>query len=833
MTPTRNPALSVARASARHPAVAVGAWLLLVGLCVWAGQAVGLVSATPIDLGSGDSLRAAELAHEAGLTDDAAEYVLVGPGPSGTADPSQLRATVDDLAQALARNDQVDQVGQAAVPSTDGTWLLLSLTLKGDPQTAYQRVDPVRAVTAQVAAAHPDVTVEQTGAASLTQGRRDQVHKDMAISERLSIPITLAVLVVVFGAFVAAVVPVVLALTAVAGATGLSAVVSHVVPDSGLTSNVILLIGMAVGVDYSLFYLKREREERSHGAGARRAVERAAQTSGHAVVFAGGAVIVSLAGLYLANDTGFLSLAWSAILVVVVAVLGSLTVLPALLMLLSRFLDRPRVPFVWRATNQTRQPRLWPALLRPSLAHPALTMAATVVVLLAAAAPILSLRLAAQQTDEMPAKIPAVAALHTMNDHFPQVGSSFLVVVRAPQSQSATVRARLEGLAAAQSADVGAPAQVLTSADGRTSTVAVVAAVDASSGAADDYLLHLRRTLVPEALRDVPDAKAVVGGSTAMDYDFAHNMRSRLGWVVGFVLLFNLVVMASTFRSLVVGAATLMMNLLSTGAAFGALSVVFQHHWFDALLGYATTGKVISWVPLFLFVVLVGLSMDYHVFVLNRVHEAAQTGVPHRDAVRDGIVRSSGVVTSAAMVMVAVFSLFGILSSFQDFIQLTLGLTVAVLVDVIVVRGFLLPATLLVLGRWAWWPGPLSRPRPTPAPLAERPSPRLPAWVPTRAEVRLAAVRTEAATDADDTAGTPGTPVSPTPSPLAPSAPAPTWVYPPHLLTTTRRQPQASPAAPSSPTRATVTTPRRHVEPDPDQTPVRGVPAVPWVDKPG
>ncbi len=712
--PRRHLTLSLARASARHPGWAVSGWLVLIGACVGAAQVVGTVSATPVDLGVGPSGRAAELLHDAGLTDSATEYVLVGPRPGASVDPSRLDATARDLAYELGRQDQVEQVGQP-FPSDDGTWLLLPFTLRGDPETAYERVDTVRTATVRVADRHPDVTVEQTGAASLMAGTADQLDRDFVTAETLSIPVTLLVLLVVFGAFVAAVVPVVLALTAVVGAVGLSALVSHVVPDSGMSSNMILLIGMAVGVDYSLFYLRREREERRKGASRIDAIETAAATSGHAVVFSSAAVIVSLAGLYLVGDTAFMSLASAAILVVAVAVVGSLTVLPALLVLLARFLDRPRVPFVWRLTNRAqtedRPARFWPALLRPALARPALTMVVTMLALAALALPVRSLALATPKAEDLPASIPAVTTLHTMNTVFPQVGSAFAVVVQAEPAQAPQVRAALEGLVATQAGDPGAPAAVRTSADGRVSTVTVLSASDATSDAAKDYLLALRERLVPEALGDVPGAEAVVGGDTASDYDYDQNMRSTLVWVVGFVLLFNFLVMAASFRSLVVGVATLVMNLLSTGAAFGVLVLVFQHHWADGLLGYTTTGTVVSWVPLFLFVVLVGLSMDYHVFVLNRIHEAARSGTPHRDAVRGGIVRSAGVVTSAAVVMVAVFSVFGALS-FAEFKQLAVGLGVAVLLDVIVVRGFLLPAILLVTGRSTWWPGPVSRLRP-------------------------------------------------------------------------------------------------------------------------
>jgi RND superfamily putative drug exporter len=706
--------LRVARGSARHPVWAVVAWLLLIVGCVYLSMVVGVKSATPVDLGVGPSGRAAQIAQEAGLTEPATEYVLIGNRAGHSANKQERSKAAQGLRATLKRSKGVAEVGPS-IQSKDGRWTMLPVTMSGDPETAADRVGAVRSLTARGAAEHRDLVIEQTGTASISAGIDDQLGNDFAKAETLTVPITLAVLLIVFGAFVAAVIPIVLALTCIAGAVGLSAVVSHVVPDSGTTSNMILLIGMAVGVDYSLFYLKREREERRAGADRRTAIENAAATSGHAVLFSGAAVIVSLAGLYLADDPSFNSLASAAILVVAVAVVGSVTVLPALLMLLTRVLDRPRVPFVWRLTNrkEERAPRFWPAMLRPSLARPATTMFLTILALAALAVPALDLSLATQKASDLPAKIPAVAAYNHMNNAFPQIGSSFTVAVRSDASASPQVKKSLATLSQSAAgaglvADSSAPLQIATSPDRRTSTINLTSQKAANSGAAQAELRKLRQTLVPGAFAAIPSAKAFVGGETAASFDYDKQQKDKLPMVIGFVLLFNLLVMAFMFRSIVIGAVTLVMNLLSTGAAFGVIVLVFQHPWANSLIGYTSTGTVISWVPLFLFVILVGLSMDYHVFVLHRVHEEARSGASHRDAVRNGIVHSAGVVTGAAVVMAAVFSVFATLS-FPEFKQLAVGLGVAVILDVVIVRGFLLPATLLVTGRWTWWPGPLSR----------------------------------------------------------------------------------------------------------------------------
>ena len=701
--------LRVASASARHPMWAIAAWILLIAACVLLSTIVGTRAATQVDLGVGESGRASSLLQDADLIEPAAEYVLIGPRTKGSADAAEREDAAGDVADALRDVSDVSAVGEP-VTSDDGEQTLLPVTMSGDPVTASERVGSLRSVTAAVAADHPDLLIQQTGAASLGAGVNDQLDADFVTAEALTIPVTLLVLFIVFGAFVAAVVPLVLALTCVVGAIGLSALVSHVVPDSGTTANMILLIGMAVGVDYSLFYIKREREERRAGASRLSAIEKAAATSGHAILFSGAAVVVSLAGLYFVGDVAFMSLASAAIIVVAVAVVGSITVLPALLMLLSRFLDRPRVPLVWRLTNRkTDAPaRFWPAVLRPSLARPAMTMILTCLALVALSLPALQLSLETQKPENLPKRIPAVAANDDLNDAFPQIGSSFSVAVRADAAEADDITAVLSDLSGAFSTGGAAPSQVRLSSDRRTSTTEIMTPSAPDSAAAQDELLRLRKTLIPASFRDVPSGEVVVGGQTAADYDYDHNMKDKLPFVVGFVLLFNVLVMTFTFRSLVIGLVTLLMNLLSTGAAFGVLVLVFQHDWANRVLGYTSTGSIISWVPLFLFVVLVGLSMDYHVFVLHRVLEGTRAGDPLRTAVSRGIVRSAGVVTGAALVMAAVFSVFATLS-FPEFKQLAVGLGVAIVLDAVVIRGFLLPATLLVTGRWTWWPGPLSR----------------------------------------------------------------------------------------------------------------------------
>jgi RND superfamily putative drug exporter len=535
----------------------------------------------------------------------------------------------------------------------------------------------------------------------------------------LSLPVTLVILIVAFGALLAAAVPVLLALTSVAAALGLSALTSHLLPVTDTTSSVVLLIGMAVGVDYSLFYVRRAREERARGRTPLDAVEIAAATSGRAVVISGGTVAVAMAGMFLSGSAIFSSLAVGAILVVAVSVLGSITVLPAVLAKLGRWVDRPRVPFLHRLTMRPgRPPRLWPALLRPTLRRPAVALGLGAGALALLALPALGMRTSLPGTDDLPRSIPALQTYDRLTTAFPTEGASDEVVVRAAPGQAGAVRAALLDLSGRTAADphfaVDREPALDVSADGRISRLSVHVRDTAESQGAKDALSLLRTRLIPDTVGRLPGAEAAVTGDTAPSVDFSRLLADRLPLVVGFVLGLTFLLVLWTFRSVLVAATAIGLNLLSVGAAYGLMVLVFQQTWAEGLLGFRSNGAIVAWLPMFLFVVLFGLSMDYHVFVVSRIRELAMRGMPTRDAVRQGIVGSAGAVTSAAVVMVAVFAIFGTLSGLE-FKQLGVGLAAAVLIDATLVRAVLLPAAMTLLGRWNWWaPALLHRRRPAP-----------------------------------------------------------------------------------------------------------------------
>ncbi|MFG1621316.1 MMPL family transporter [Kribbella sp. NPDC049227] len=695
----------VARWSAIHPWRAIGLWLLLVVVAVGMSVVIPKQQMQSKDTWVGQSGQAAEMIEQAGLGDRPAETVLL-TDPDGRLDKAAATTAMTQLRQKLTALDSVQAVGQP-VWSGNGKAALLPIELKGTADDAADAIEKVVATTAEVQQANPDLSIAQAGTASLDAGIWKQVGSDLAKAEKLSLPITFVLMLLAFGALIAAGIPVLLAFSAVGAALGFYAPLSFLFPDGGSVANVVLLIGMAVGVDYSLFYLKREREERRKGRSTLDAVEIAAATSGHSVVVSGLAVIVSMAGLYVAKDMTFASMATATIVVVAVAVLGSLTVLPALLAKLGHRVDRPRVPLLWRLNRRIGPGGISRRILAPVLSHPRAALSVSILAVAALAVPALGMKTEPSDLNTLPQSIPEVRTFKALQENFPsQGGLSYDVVARGEDAVAA-----LTGLqdSAVQSGKFVVPqGDAIRQADG-TAVLTLVSVLPESSANAETALNQLRSDFVPASLGSVP--AWAVGGEQAESVDYGNNQRDKLPWVIAFVLALTLVMMAITFRSLAIALLTTVLNLASVAACFGILALVFQHSWAEGLLGFTSSGFVVSWIPLFLFVILVGLSMDYHVFVLGRIREGVAEGLTPREAVRKGVTESAGVVTSAAAVMVSVFAVFATLGMLE-MKQMGIGLAVAVLIDATLVRIVMLPSVLVLLGRKAWWPNRLHRQQP-------------------------------------------------------------------------------------------------------------------------
>ncbi len=702
-----NLAARCAHWSSTHWKTAVVGWLSLVVALTWLGGAVGSRQITNVESSSGESAVAERILAGAGFDDHAGESVLVQSSSARAGEPA-FRAVLADVRDRLSGLEHVQRVqspleaGGAALVSRDGHSALVRFEIDGDPDQASGKVAPILAEVAAAQARHPGWTVEEFGSASAEHQLDATVGEDFQRAERLSVPVTLLVLLVAFGAVAAAGVPAVLAFSAVIGTLGLSAVVSHVFPATDTTASVILLVGMAVGVDYSLFYLRREREEAAAGQTRRNALMRAAATSGQAVLISGATVVVAMAGMLLAGSKVFTSLGVGAVLVVAMAVAGSLTVLPALLAKLGHRVEWGRLPLLGR--RRVGESLLWSALLSRVLARPLLAVVAATIGLLVLALPALGMRTQLPGFAEMPGDLPVVRTFERIQAAFPGSPTPAEVVVEAPDVTTPAVRTAIEALRrrAVASGEMAEPIEVRVNPDRTVAAVSVPLAGSGEDGRSVHALRTLRETVVPATVGRLGGATVAVTGETAGSVDFNDLTRRRAPLVFAFVLGLAFLLLLVTFRSLVVPAKAIVLNLLSVAASYGVLVAVFQHGWGGSLVGVERPGPIASWLPLFLFVILFGLSMDYHVFILSRVRELVDAGAPTREAVARAIKVTAGTVTSAAAVMVAVFAIFATLRTVAVK-QVGVGLAVAVLLDATVVRGVLLPAAMALLGEWNWY----------------------------------------------------------------------------------------------------------------------------------
>jgi RND superfamily putative drug exporter len=702
--------VKVAAWSARHPWWAIAAWIGFMLLCVGAGAATGTKSTVVSDFWIGEAGRAEAIAAEAGLTPPAVEQVLIS-GPSAALD-----AAAREVAARMRALPEVASVGDA-VRSADGSAVRVPVTMAAPPDAAADAVDALERQTAAAQEARPELLIVQTGDASMSAGVDDNLGQDLARTEMISLPVTFLILLLVFGAVLAAAVPVLLAVSAFVGSVGLYAVASWAFPDAGGAAvSVVFLLGMAVGVDYALFYVKRVREEQVRAGGLlspATAVEAAAATSGRAVLTSGIAVIASLAALYVVEDVIFSSIATGAILVVVVALASSLTVLPALLVVLGRWMTQGLI--TQRRRHAKGSESRWAAVLQPALRRPGVTLVAGLVCVAAVALPALGMRLGTEGAETFPRSVPAVDAYNRLVAAFPDTGPSHIVVVRA--TPGADVPAALTKLAARTRDDAlfWPSPEIRASADRTTWTLRVPVPHGENSPEALASLERLRGQLLPATLQRTGVEYAVTG-EVARGVDYAAHQNGRIPWVAGLVSLATFVVMLVAFGSVPLAAIGVAVNLAAVAVSWGVLTIVFQGTWAQALLNFTSTGFVGSRMPMMIFAILAGLSTDYQIFVVSRIREAVQRGVPTRQAVRDGIVGSASVVTSAAVIMLSVFASF----LFIDRIELkqaAVGLSVAVLFDALVLRILILPAVMTLLGERSWWPWRRSAPQPDEIPV--------------------------------------------------------------------------------------------------------------------
>ncbi len=704
-----NLAARVGRWSVQHRKTAILGWLAFVFVALAVGfNLVPQKNLEPNEGMPGETGKASQVLQDAypQQQEEAGEQVLIQSKSLKTSD-AEFKSAVADVTKRLEGTKGVSEVvgpyeaGSEGI-SKDGHSALVSFTLPGKSDVTEKSVVHSLAAVDAAQKAHPELRIEETGDASISKATLDKSNEEMGKSMFMSLGLTLIILMFAFGALVAAGIPVLLGLTAVLATLGLLGPVSQLAPVDAQVMHVVLLVGMAVGVDYSLFYVKRAREEREAGRETDAAIEAAAATSGRAVVISGFTVMVAMAGMYLGGISNFASFATGTILVVAVAVIGSLTVLPAVLSKLGDKVNRGRLPFLGRRRSRGGV-GIWSRILDRVLRRPLLSAIVSAGVLVALTVPVLGMETSLGGTDDTSRDLKVMQTYDRVQAAFPSEGSAEIVVIKADDATSTEVASGIKAL----ESDVTARPALF---EGKPSvelspdkTVAVVTVPTTGNGTDDlsnRAVDALRGDIVPGTVGKLDGVQAYTTGEASATGDFNDAMIGHLPLVFAFVLSAAFLLLLVTFRSIVIPLKAIVLNMLSVGSAYGLMTLVFQHGLGESLgLG---TGPIAAWLPLFLFVILFGLSMDYHVFILTRIREAFDRGMSTEDAVAHGIKSTAGTVTSAAIVMVAVFSMFAMSSELQ-MQQLGIGLAAAVLIDATIIRGMLLPATMKLLGDWNWY----------------------------------------------------------------------------------------------------------------------------------
>jgi uncharacterized membrane protein YdfJ with MMPL/SSD domain len=704
----RNVAARMGSWSAQHRKLAIWGWLGFVLLSAMIGGAVGTKTLDNAQRGVGDSGRA-DRTIEAAFPKNADEMVLV-QSSAATVNSLPFRAAVGDAQFRLSQLPYVYAIESPYDPanrsqiSADGRSALTRFKIAGNQSTAKKHASATLRAVEAAQAAHPQFTIGEFGEASSDNQVSSSISKDFKQALFTSLPVTLLILLIAFGALVAAGVPLLLGLTAVIATIGLVGLISHISGVDESVNEVILLIGLAVGVDYSMFYLRREREERESGRSKEASLAAAAATSGRAVLVSGFTVMIAMAGMYLAGAPTFQSFATGTILVVAVAVIGSLTVLPAVLGWLGDRVEKGRIPFLHRRRWNVGEGGAWARVLDPALRHPVVAVLGAGGLLVFLAIPAFRLHTASQGVEDLPQNLGVIRTYHRIQAAFPGGPIPAQVVVHADDVRSLPVVGAVNQLRVRALTDPNFRLPITTSAspDHTVEEIDIPVAGDGTDARSSAALADLRDNLIPATIGRVPGATTEVSGFTASSVDFNDSMKSHAPLVFIFVLSAAFILLLFTFRSIVIPLKAIILNLLSVGAAYGVMVWIFQEGHLESVLGFKSTGAIVAWMPLFMFVVLFGLSMDYHVFILTRIREAFDRGRPTDEAVSHGIKTTAGVVTSAAVVMISVFAIFATLS-LLIFKELGVGLAVAVLIDATIIRAVLLPASMKLLGDWNWY----------------------------------------------------------------------------------------------------------------------------------
>jgi uncharacterized membrane protein YdfJ with MMPL/SSD domain len=694
----------LARVSAIHPWRILAAWgLILAASVVAIGSLIGSAFTSDGNLTtSPDSVRAEKVIADNFSQGDRIDEAIVIHAATLTTGTPEFKAFVADVRSSVESTRGVQTVRDPYTAesgiSQDRHAAVMTLVLGHDPETGI--VDVLDEVTAADSSAVFDVTI--TGLNTLDHDFTKLSESDLGNGElKFGLPAAMIVLILVFGALVAAFIPMSIAIGSIIVTVALSSVLGQFTSLSFFIVNMITAMGLALGIDYSLFVLSRYREERQAGRDKIEAIVTTGGTSSKAVLFSGSSFVVALLGLLLVPDTILRSLALGAIIVGVVTMGAAITLLPALLSLLGDRVNALRLPIVGR--NHPAESPFWTRAVHAVVRRPAVALTVGVLILLAAAYPVLGLRTGTAGVESLPDDTFAKSGALALERSFPGTSTTDPAqVVISGDIDSGIVTAAIDQFRASieDDEDFG-PVQQLTSENGKVALISIPLVGDPDHSQARRGLDRLRTDLIPTAF-DGTGANVLVGGTTAENVDYSDVINQWLPIVLIFVLGLSFLLLTLVFRSVVISATAVVLNLLSVGAAYGLLVLVFQHGIGSGLLGFQQVERVEAWVPVFLFSVLFALSMDYHVFLLSRIRERyAQTGDTNR-AVVHGIAATGRIITGAALIIVVVFAGFaaGQLVMFQ---QMGFGVGVALLVDATLIRMIVVPATMALLGRWNWY----------------------------------------------------------------------------------------------------------------------------------
>ena len=748
--PGREPlTVRIAVWSARHRWPVVGLWFVFtIGLFATSLAVGGINSADASGGPNQQKIEASEaydVFNASGTTEPPSEtVVVVVQGGAGAVTDTAFRATVTDLIARLTTAtapldgvetrtfDQVIDPFQAPptaeLVSPDGTTVRIIGHISGEKARVEPLLVPVTPIVDTARAAHPELTIHVIDSTLINRDINDLINQGLDDTLAVTLPITFVILLLAFGAIAASLIPLVLAVSSLLAAFGILGIYSQAVGAvSPNATQLIVLIGIAVAIDYSLFMITRFRVERRAGRDRAKAIEVSSSTAGRAVFFSGLAVMISLAGLVTLGVSLFTSMAIGTIGVVLVSVIGSLTLLPATMSILGDRMNAGRIstwiPRLARAmpmgpmrrwgaaaiawldgrANRQEGAGFWGRFVTAVMARPILALVVSAAVLLAVASPVLRLRTGISDITAFPASIDGVAGIELVNEKWPRGTDLQLQVVVTHADQPATSAAIEQLKTRALSLEgLSEPTDVTHSKDGTVALVSFTMAGNQNDEADWAIVRQVRTELDPAVFGGLPDVRTYVTGDAAYALDVTQVYARGTPTIFPFVLGLSFLLMLVAFHSIVIPIKAILLNLLSTGAAYGVMILVFRDGWLAGPLGITPGGVIESWVPLFIFTILFGLSMDYHLFILTRIKEARDRGLDSRAAIAKGISVTAGTITSAASIMVVVFAFFVTLK-FAFIQQLGLGLAVAVLVDATIIRSILLPASMTLLGDWNWW----------------------------------------------------------------------------------------------------------------------------------